>query len=327
MLFCPRTKHAKQAAAAKRSTREAAAAKRSTKQALAASPKRSTRDSAVAEKKPREQAVENETALTQKASEDATFANGVKNETALAQKASADATAASICPNVNDVYATPVHELLSTLGDDLSTTDEEHGILAMFHEINQKFPDLDTAPAQAYMKATLAGMFQVYTETLKNINDQEITRDLTTRDEQYGMTAMFRELGEKFPDTTATTNNPHAQAYINAMCAQLLHVYSTAALKAKQVPQILHCDTKVVELDEDFGPQAMLKEVADRLGAAQAQAYMLDRFVDLSTEAEKRGEAELGGCVLKTSDNHRLESVEKRQMSAIFGVENNDIHV
>jgi hypothetical protein len=155
MLRCPRSKHAKQAAAAKRST----------KQSLAASPKRSIRDSAGTEKKTREK--EN------------TMANGVKNETALAQRASENATSASVCPNVNDVYATPVHELLSTLGDDLSTTDEENGIWAMCNEINQQFPDLEMAPAQACMKATFAGMFQVYTETLKNINDQEITRDLT----------------------------------------------------------------------------------------------------------------------------------------------------
>lgn len=190
--------------------------------------------------------------------------------------------------NVNDVYASPVKERVpSTLGEDVSTGDEEIGILAMFQQINEKFPNLYTAPAQAYMNAAFADMFRTYTETVKSVNEQEITRDLTETDEQYGMTAMFRELGEQFPDMSLT--NP--DVYINAMCTQLLRVYYSTALKASKVPAILHCNTEVVELDEDVGPHAMLKEVAGHfpgLSAFEAQQHMLCRFTELSNEAEKR---------------------------------------
>ena len=206
-----------------------------------------------------------------------------------------DAATADCSDNVNDDYAPIVKDasliiketVPSTLGEDISTIDEEIGILAMFKHINEQFPNLYTAPAQAYMNAAFADLFRSYTETVKSVNEQEITRDLTETDEQYGMTAMFRELGEQFPDTSLTDPN----AYINAMCAQLLRVYYTTALKASKVPAILQCNTEVVELDEDVGPHAMMKEVAGHfpgLSAFEAQQYMLCRFTELSSEAEKR---------------------------------------
>jgi hypothetical protein len=249
-----------------------------------------TGKSAAAENRPKEQA----------SNKEKNTASWVEKVTALARKTSDDATSAGnsdivldVCTstdnsdNVPDVYASPVEERVSTLGEDIWAIDEENGILAMFKHINEKFPDLSTGPAQAYMNATFADLFQTYTKTVKNVNEQEITRDLTETDEQYGMTAMFRELGEKFPDTSLTNPN----AYINAMCAQLLHVYYSTAVKAFEVPALLHCNTEVVELDEDVGPHAMLKEVAGQfpgLSPLQAQQFMLCRFTEFSSEAEKR---------------------------------------
>jgi hypothetical protein len=245
-----------------------------------------TEESADAESRPKEQAIDKEKNME----------NLVEEVNALDRQPSTDdAATAGDSDNVNDVHAPIVEDasliikesVPSTLGEDISTIDEDVGILAMFKEINEKFPNLYTAPAQAYMNAVFADVFRTYTETVKNVNEQEITRDLTETDEQYGMTAMFRELGEQFPDTSLTDPT----VYINAMCAQLLRVYYTTALKASKVPTILHCNTEVVELDEDVSPHAMMKEVADQfpgLSAFEAQQYMLCRFTELSSEAEKR---------------------------------------
>jgi hypothetical protein len=256
------------------------------KQAVDTKHSTTTEESADAENKPKEQAIDKEKNME----------NWVEEVNALDRQPSTDdAATVGGSDNVNDDYAPIVKDasliiketVPSTLGEDTSTIDEEIGILAMFKDVSEKFPNLYTAPAQAYMNAAFAEVFRTYTETVKNVNEQEITRDLTETDEQYGMTAMFRELGEQFPDTSLTDPN----AYINAMCAQLLRVYYTTALKASNVPAILHFNAEVVELDEDVGPHAMMKEVAAQfpgLSAFEAQQYMLCRFTELSSEAEKR---------------------------------------
>jgi hypothetical protein len=215
----------------------------------------------------------------------------VEQVTDLAQQQPFDNAATAVCSdNVSDVYApAPIikESVPSTMSEDLTSIDEEIGILAMFKHIHEMFPNLYTAPAQAYMNAAFADLFRNYTKTVKSVNEQEITRDLTETDEEYGMTAMFRELGEQFPDMSLTKPDE----YINAMCAQLLRVYYTTALKASKVPAILQCNAEVVELDEDVGPHAMLKEVASQfpgLSAFEAQQFMLCRFMELSSEAEKR---------------------------------------
>jgi hypothetical protein len=247
------------------------------KQAVSTQRSTSTEASVDAVNQPKEQAIDRE-----KNTED-----WVEEVSALAQQPSDDVATAVCSDNVSDVDAPIVKETVpSTLGED-ATTDEEIGILAMFKDINERFPNLYTAPAQAYMNAAFADLFRTYTQTVKSVGEQEITRDLTETDEEYGMTAMFRELGEQFPDMSLT--NP--DEYINAMCAQLLRVYYTTALKASVVPAILECNADVVELDEDVGPHAMMKEVAGQfpgLSAFEAQQYMLCRFTELSSEAEKR---------------------------------------
>jgi hypothetical protein len=204
--------------------------------------------------------------------------------TDLAQQQPSDSAATTVCSdNVSDVYAPIIKER-----EDVTTIDEDIGILAMFKHIHEEFPNLYAAPAQAYMNAAFADLFRNYAKTVKSVNEQEITRDLVETDEEYGMTAMFRELGEQFPDMSLTKPDE----YINAMCAQLLRVYYTTALKASKVPAILQCNAEVVELDEDVGPHAMLKEIAGQfpgLSAFEAQQFMLCRFTELSSEAEKRG--------------------------------------
>jgi uncharacterized surface protein with fasciclin (FAS1) repeats len=274
--FCFGTAGAKQAVSTQRSTSTEAsvdAVNQPKEQAIDREKK--TEDSV---DQPKEQAIDRE-----KNTED-----WVEEVSALAQQPSDDVATAVCSDNVSDVDAPIVKETVpSTLGEDVTTTDEEIGILAMFKDINERFPNLYTAPAQAYMNAAFADLFRTYTQTVKSVGEQEITRDLTETDEEYGMTAMFRELGEQFPDMSLT--NP--DEYINAMCAQLLRVYYTTALKASTVPAILECNADVVELDEDVGPHAMMKEVAGQfpgLSAFEAQQYMLCRFTELSSEAEKR---------------------------------------
>jgi uncharacterized surface protein with fasciclin (FAS1) repeats len=256
-----------------------------------------TEESAEVENKPKEQAIDKEEPKEQAIDKEKNMENWVEEVNALDRQPSTDdAAPAGSSDKVNDDVHAPIvkdaslivkESVPSTLGEGISTTDEEIGILAMFKDINEKFPNLYTAPAQAYMNAAFSEVFRTYTTTVQNVNEQEITRDLTETDEQFGMTAMFRELGEQFPDTSLTDPN----AYINAMCAQLLRVYYTTALKASTVPAILQCNAEVVELDEDVGPHAMMKEVAGHfpgLSAFEAQQYMLCRFTELSSEAEKR---------------------------------------
>jgi hypothetical protein len=256
-----------------------------TKQTVDTKRSTTTEESGDAENKPQEQAIDKEKNME----------NWVEEVNDLDRQPSEDAAPAGSSDNVNDVHAPIVKDaslivketVPSTLGEDISTIDEDISILAMFKHINEKFPDLYTAPAQAYMNAAFADVFRTYTDTAKNVSEQEITRDLTETDEQFGMTAMFRELGEQFPDMSLADPN----AYINAMCAQLLRVYYTTALKASTVPAILQCNTEVVEIDEDVGPHAMMKELAGQfpgLSAFEAQQYMLCRFTELSSEAEKR---------------------------------------
>jgi hypothetical protein len=305
MLFCPRTTSAKQTVTTERSATGGKSV--ATEGKSTATEGKST----AAENKEKNTAnwVEEVTALKaasprQALDNEKNTANEVETEASLTEKASDDTTPTDVSDNVNDdivrenvndvvsnndnpTYSSPVKEILSTLGEDISTTDEEYGILAMFKHIHEKFPDLDTAPAQAYMTAAFAGLVENYTKTVQNVNEHEITRDLAETDEEYGMTAMFRELGEKFPDMPATDAN----AYINAMLAQLLHVYYSTALKASKVPAILHCNTDVVELNEDVGPHAMLKEVASHfpgMSSSEVQQLMLGRFTELSNEAEER---------------------------------------
>jgi hypothetical protein len=229
------------------------------------------------------------------------LSNDVESELAVNDEPVAETKTNADADDDKNVYAQPlsdeaslagpVYEVLLAIKEPV--VDQEHGMLAMFNELNQQLPGLDTEQAQAAIRSVLAQLFAVYATTVKKVNDDpvmgQVARDLTTTDEEFGLSAMFAELRQQFPDLQQTD----AATYMNAMLAQLLQTYlkATAAAGATLKPMAQTVVDDVSTVDEEFGMHAMFKEVAEQfpeVSAREAQEYMLSRYRDISSEAKDR---------------------------------------
>ena len=148
--------------------------------------------------------------------------------------------------------------------------------MAMFHEIHDSLPEPPEL-VEAFLKATMAQLLSVWAR----IRSSDASRALT--DSEYGMNAMFREMGDSLPRGQPVD----AKRYMDALLAHMVHAYYGAKSAAMQVPELL-LPTPEAAIDDDVSLSDMFREVSDRFSCSEREAerYMVHRLQQATEEAK-----------------------------------------
>jgi hypothetical protein len=182
--------------------------------------------------------------------------------------------------------APPLHRVGASIGNSTIASllenvpdvlkDEEDGIVAMFSEIHRSLPE-PPEQLQAFIKSTLAHLLAAWTAVKSSTAAKALT------DDEYGVTAMFKELGDSLPKTDVG-------AYLDALFANMVLAYYGAKSAAKEVPQLLAPEQDSI-IDDDVSLAGMFKEVAHQfpgVSEKEAESYMVNRFKQVTEEAASR---------------------------------------
>ena len=207
-------------------------------------------------------------------------------------------------------YSPTLHSLLTSHIPDF-VVDEEDGIVAMFAEMNRSLPS--TEDVQEVLRKTLHQMWLVWKQVkaaalIEDDDDEEEDEinNVASRaahvsdDEDIGMMAMFREIG----DATIPTARAHwtsAEAFMDHLLAQMLHTFAQKSRSSSfstttattnfydALPEIV-APTPTTDLShEDLSPQAMIREISQQWSrpSRDVESYLLGRLQQIKEEAGK----------------------------------------
>lgn len=178
-----------------------------------------------------------------------------------------------------------INKLLEYIPDVFA--DEDAGIVAMFDEIHKSMPEPPTQ-VKEFLKATMVQFWSVWTR----IQSSDVAHTVT--DPEYGMGAMFREIGASLPQAKKDLD---ATGYMDAILAHMMHAYYGVTRQLKKVPELVAPNmspkSAIMEADEndDISMVGMFREIARQLpdmSEQQVESYMMNRFREVSEEASER---------------------------------------
>lgn len=180
-------------------------------------------------------------------------------------------------------------------------TDEEDGLVAMFVELHDSLPDPSPHIHQA-IRRTLAKLWKWWNQ----VQTSEISRDVSgaLTDDEIGLTAMMREMSQQ---VVGSSNNAagssssswgptkeqfqSAQAFMDAMLAQMLHAFYQAKVAAtdvaKEIPELV-APTPVGVIQDDVSLQGMFRELSQQWPGTSEEhfeEYMLGRLHTITEES------------------------------------------